>query len=128
MPFPVIEKPGRKIFNRYPVHTGESGRAEQQLKAAFSGSGVKVMAGPFITVATVTASSARSGRLHRHHGALVENMEGAGAAHVAALYDIPFVEIRSVSNRVGDRDKRRWDLPLAFKNCARAVRAVLEQS
>jgi futalosine hydrolase len=113
--FPVIEKPGRKIFNRYPVNLGESRRAEKQLKAAFSGFNVNVMAGPFITVATVTTSSTRSGVLHRNYGALVENMEGAGAAHVAALYDIPFIEIRAVSNRVGVRDKNRWDLPLSFQ-------------
>jgi len=128
LPFPVIAKRGREIFNRYPVDAGESRRAVKQVTAAFAGSGANVLTGPFITVATVTATSARSRRLHRQHGALKENMEGAGAAHVAALYDIPFIEIRAVSNRVGDRDKGRWDLPLAFKNCARAVRVYLANS
>ncbi len=126
LPFPVIEKQGRKIFNRYPVDPGESRRAEKQLKAAFSSSDVNVMAGPFVTAATVTASAARSRYLYRHHGALVENMEGAGAAHVAALYEIPFIEIRAISNQVGDRDKRRWDLPLSFQRCSQAVRSFLE--
>ena len=91
-----------------------------------TGTGINVFKGAFITVATVTASAARARRLHRHCGALLENMEGAGSAHVAALYAIPFLEIRAVSNRVGDRDKRRWDLPLAFRRCARAVRLYLE--
>jgi len=126
LPFPVIAKPGREVYNRYPVDAGESRRAEKQLQAAFAGSGVQVMRGPFVTVATVTASSARSGLLHRQHGALVENMEGAGAVHVAALYGIPFIEIRAVSNRVGVRDKSRWDLPLAFRRCAQAVGAFLK--
>jgi len=124
--FPVIRKSGQEIFNCYPVHAPERDCALKSLRGALSGSDVTVLSGPFITVATVTASVARSGYLYRHHGALVENMEGAGAAHVAALYDIPFLEIRAVSNRVGDRDKTRWDLPLAFRNCARAVGAYLE--
>jgi futalosine hydrolase len=124
--FPMIKKPGREIFNCYPVDAREHGRAVKGLKAALAGSGVNVFSGPFITVATVTASVTRARHLHQHHGALVENMEGAGAAHVAALYEIPFIEIRAVSNQVGDRDKNRWDLPLAFKNCAQAVRVYLE--
>jgi futalosine hydrolase len=124
--FPVIKKPGREIFNCYPVDAREHGRAVKGLKVALAGSGVNVFSGPFITGATVTASATRSRHLHQHHGALVENMEGAGAAHVAALYDIPFLEIRAVSNRVGDRDKSRWDLPLAFRRCSQAVKAFLE--
>ncbi len=88
--FPVIKKPGREIFNCYPVDANESRHAENYLKAALAGSDVNVKRGPFVTIATVTASIARSEYLYRHHGAVVENMEGAGAAHVAALYNIPF--------------------------------------
>ncbi|MCP3952996.1 MAG: futalosine hydrolase [Desulfobacterales bacterium] len=124
--FPVIKRPGREIFNCYPVDVPASSRALQSIEAALSVSAVNVLSGPFITVATVTASIARSGYLYRHHGALVENMEGAGAAHTAALYNLPFVEIRAVSNRVGDRDKSKWDLPLAFQRCAQAVQTFLE--
>ena len=126
LPFPVIKKTGQAIFNRYPVDTGASRHAEKILKATLAGSAVQVRRGPFITVATVTASTARSGTLYRNHGALVENMEGVGAAHVAVLYDIPFIEIRAVSNRVGDRDKSRWDLPRSFRRCSQAVRLYLE--
>lgn len=79
-----------------------------------------------MTVSTITATVTRSNQLHRHFGAVIENMEGAGAAHVAIHYGLPFLEIRAVSNRVGDRDKRRWDLPLSFRACAQAVRTYLE--
>lgn len=124
--FPVIRKSGQDIFNSYPVDAQERDSALESLKGALSGSDVSVLSGPFITVATVTASVARSGYWYHHHGALVENMEGAGAAHVAAIYDIPFLEIRAVSNRVGDRDKNRWDLPLSFRRCSQAVKSYLE--
>ncbi len=124
--FPVIKKPGREIFNCYPVDEWECCRAVKELKADLTGSDANVFWGPFITVATITASYARSACLYRQYGALVENMEGAGAAHVAALYEIPFIEIRAISNQVGDRDKSRWDLPLSFQRCSQAVRSFLE--
>jgi futalosine hydrolase len=45
----------------------------------------------------------------------MEAMEGAASAHVAALYHIPMVEVRSASNFVGERDKSKWDLDLAIE-------------
>ena len=41
---------------------------------------------------------------------LVESMEGAAAAHVCALYGVPFLEVRGISNLVGDRDRAAWDV------------------
>ena len=128
LPFPVIRKPGKEIFNCYPVDKEEFNSAVKSLKTGLAGSDATVFSGPFITVATVTASFGRSGDLHRRHGAIVENMEGSGAAHVAALYDIPFLEIRAVSNRVGVRDKSKWDLPLSFQRCSQAVMLYLMNS
>jgi len=125
LPFPVIQKPGQAIFNQYPVAVDISDQALRALNAASAAVGVPVHGGPFVTVATVTTTAARTAWLHGHFGALIENMEGAGAAHVALLYDLPFLEIRAVSNLVGDRDKRRWDLPLSFKHSAQAVQWYL---
>lgn len=128
LPFPVIRKPGKEIFNCYPVDKEAFNSAVKSLKTGLAGSDATVVTGPFITVATVTASFGRAGDLHRRHGAIVENMEGSGAAHVAALYDIPFLEIRAVSNKVGARDKRKWDLPLSFQRCSQAVMLYLMNS
>ena len=43
-------------------------------------------------------------------GALVESMEGAAFHYVALQEDIPFVQVRSPSNYVGERDKSKWKL------------------
>ncbi len=43
----------------------------------------------------------------------MEAMEGAAALHVATLYHVPIIEIRAASNFVGERDKDKWDFPLA---------------
>jgi futalosine hydrolase len=57
----------------------------------------------------------------------MESMEGAAAAHVAALYQVPMVEIRAASNRVGDRDKTRWDIPAAVQTVADICDTLLDK-
>lgn len=48
--------------------------------------------------------------------AAVESMEGAAFFYACILSDIPAVQIRSVSNIVGERDKSKWAISLAVKN------------
>ena len=77
-------------------------------------------AGPFLTLSTVTGVRARGDELHRRFGALCESMEGAAAAHVCALHDVPFLEVRGVSNLVEDRNRTTWKIAEA----AAAAQAV----
>jgi futalosine hydrolase len=52
-------------------------------------------------------------------------MEGAAAAHVCALYDLPFLELRGISNLVEDRDREKWRLAEAAEAAqAAALRVV----
>jgi futalosine hydrolase len=46
---------------------------------------------------------------------VVESMEGAALHYVCLMEKIPFLQIRSVSNMIGDRDKSRWKLKEAVK-------------
>jgi futalosine hydrolase len=46
----------------------------------------------------------------------VESMEGAAFLFACLSEHIPCLQIRSVSNRVEERDKSRWRLELALKN------------
>jgi futalosine hydrolase len=55
-------------------------------------------------------------------------MEGAAAAHVSRLYEVPFLEIRGISNLVEDRRTEDWDLPLAATNAQRAGMELLCRS
>lgn len=64
-------------------------------------------------VATVSACSgtdAAARAVAERTGARVEAMEGAAAGMVAALLNVPFVEIRVVSNTTGDRGSQVWEL------------------
>ncbi|MFD7105873.1 futalosine hydrolase [Streptomyces celluloflavus] len=67
------------------------------------------LAGPVLTVSTVTGSAGRAAQLAaRHPGALAEAMEGFGVAEAAAAHGVPVLEIRTVSNAVGPRDRAAW--------------------
>jgi futalosine hydrolase len=65
--------------------------------------------GPLLTVSTVTGTAGRATELSgRHPGAVAEAMEGFGVAEAAAARGVPVLEIRTVSNAVGPRDRAAW--------------------
>lgn len=43
-----------------------------------------------------------------------ESMEGAALHYVALMEKIPFVQLRSVSNYMGERDKKKWKIKEAI--------------
>jgi futalosine hydrolase len=43
-------------------------------------------------------------------------MEGAALHYVCLMEKIPFIQIRTVSNVTGDRDKNKWKLKEAREN------------
>jgi len=122
LPFPVGRYGGTPVWNRYPTDSALSRRVREILKGAFSGEDIAVVSGPFLTVSTITATDRRASWYYDIHRSCMESMEGAGAAHVALHYGLPFIEVRSASNLTGKRDRSRWDLPLA---CERSTRAML---
>ena len=67
--------------------------------------------GPFVTVSQCSGVQAVGDALHARFNALCESMEGAAAAHICTLYDVPFLEVRGISNLVEDRQPARWDIP-----------------
>jgi futalosine hydrolase len=86
--------------------------------------------GTVLTVSTVTGTAARAAELReRHPGAAVEAMEGFGVAEAAALFGLPVLEIRAVSNAVGPRDRDAWrigDALAALSDAFGKLRPVLE--
>nr|NJM04329.1 hypothetical protein [Desulfobacula sp.] len=54
----------------------------------------------------------------------MEAMEGAASAHIAALYRVPFLEVRAASNVAGERDKGKWDPERAAKHLEEACAII----
>ncbi len=127
LPFSILSRRGRKFKNSYPADWEYIKIAWKILKPECEKEKINLKMGPFITVSTITATKTRVKHLYAAFRPLMESMEGSAAAHIALYYDIPFLEIRAASNMAGQRDKKKWNLPLAFDRCAGAVCCLLEK-
>ena len=109
-------------FNNFPLDAHLVARA-----AAVCGPLV-ARTGRFLTLSRVTGVRALGDALHARFGALCESMEGAAAAHVCALHDVPFLEVRGISNLVEDRDRSKWRIKEAADAAQLVVRHLLEHA
>lgn len=50
------------------------------------------------------------------YDAAVESMEGAALHYVCIQKNIPFLQIRGISNKVGERDKSKWNFKKAIQS------------
>jgi len=69
-----------------------------------------------ITVNTVSADFNRNRMLEQKYKADIETMESAAYFMVCTYENIPFIALRAISNRVGERDKSKWNIALAVHN------------
>ena len=117
---PLLDQGDLRHFNEFPIAPPRLAAAFGALRAA----GIVSIAGTFVTVSCCSGTAARGEELARRFDAVCESMEGAAYAHVAALYGLPFLELRGISNLVEDRDLSRWRLRDAARAAANAI-AVL---
>lgn len=123
---PVLKK-DRDYYNAFPLCPDRVARAEAVLRdIPWNGPAPALHAGPFVTVQQCSGRADAGNALAARFNAICENMEGAAAAHLCALYGVPFLELRGISNRVEDRNTDAWDLPLAAKRAQQAARALVE--
>jgi len=71
---------------------------------------------PQVSAVTVNEISTNKKRiaLLKERGAVLESMEGAALHYVAKLEKIPFLQMRAVSNYVGERNKEKWDFKMSL--------------
>lgn len=89
--------------------------ADPALLAAVRAGLPQAVVGDVLTVNTVTGSDATAER-HRkaYPDAVAEAMEGHGVGLAAARAAVPFLEVRTIANPVGPRDRAAWRLDAAF--------------
>lgn len=80
------------------------------------------------TVSTCSGTDALSLQRVRRYRARVETMEGAALAHCCWVHNIPWVQLRVISNRCGDRAKANWDLPLSLSVLRSSLKQIVERS
>lgn len=86
------------------------------LATRLGAAGLAVSTGPVLTVATATGTAETAAALAaRVPGAVAEAMEGYGVAAAAAIFGLPVLELRAISNAVGPRDRAAWRIGEALE-------------
>ncbi len=115
---------------------GEGGYAVGNLehRARLASGPYRLLAGDILTLSCMTGTDARAAELAaRYPRAVAEAMEGYGVIEATRRSfertgrDIPFTEIRAISNIIGRRDRSTWNIPLAFGALADAMSTLLNE-
>jgi futalosine hydrolase len=100
-------------------------RVDQRLLTALREALPGAVVGDVLTVNTVTGTKQRLADLmQRHPAAVAEAMEGYGVACAAAQAQVPFAELRTVSNPVGPRDRAAWRIGDALQALTKAAQML----
>ena len=83
--------------------------------------------GNFVTVSQCSGTLNSGTLMKKRFNGLCENMEGAAVAHICAIYGVPMVEVRGISNMIEDRDMKRWDIEAATSNCNKVVMELVRR-
>ena len=104
-----------------PVDPALAERSATRLREA----GLPVVLGPVLSVSTVTGTAERAAELAARWPAVAEAMEGRAVGEAAAPYAVPVLEVRTVSNAVGPRDKPAWKVAEALERLGDAAAVLL---
>ncbi len=69
-----------------------------------------------VTVNQVSTGTDRIQQVVKKYNPVTESMEGAALHYICREANIPFLQIRAISNYVGERDKRHWKIKEAIDN------------
>lgn len=80
-----------------------------------------------VTVNTITDDKLKIKQLQQKFSADIETMEGAALHYICLHKKIPFLQIRGISNEVGERDKSKWNIKDSLQQVAVAVNKILKE-
>jgi futalosine hydrolase len=69
-----------------------------------------------VTVNTISTEKKQIELLSGRYKAVLESMEGASLHYIGRDLTAPFIQLRAVSNYVGERDKSKWKIQEAIYN------------
>ena len=123
----VMEKEGfSSLFNLGHVQLNEAPWTNGKLSNNISilkKTGLTIVDG--VTINEITTNSERINLYKEKVKANIETMEGAALHYVCLSEKIPFLQLRAVSNFVGERDKNKWALREAIANLNIELQKIL---
>ncbi len=80
-----------------------------------------------VTVNKVSDSNLQTQQLVKAFNPDIETMEGAALHYICLQESIPFIQIRALSNYVGERDKTKWKTMEAIENLNTTLQKLISQ-
>lgn len=83
---------------------------------------------PFVRGATINCISSTPEQVQmvkRKYDPVIESMEGAALHYTCLMENIPFIQLRAVSNFAGERDKNNWKMKESISILNEKLRRIL---
>lgn len=113
-------EPGKETGNVVPI-TPLHEYSPRDLSNLAAYSRHRLKRGTLCTVSTCSGTDRRAAEVAERWGPLAESMEGAALAFAALRFNLPFLEVRGISNIAGDRKREGWDVGIAAAHAAAAA-------
>lgn len=79
-----------------------------------------------ISVNEITTQPQKVSFYKKRFNPLIESMEGAALHYVALQEGIPFIQLRSTSNYIAERNKKNWNMPAAIHSLNQSLLDLLQ--
>lgn len=122
---PYLIKGSRYFYNCFPMSKRLNSLLARCILSLLPNCNIKI--GPFLTTDATTGDIQRLSVLRQRFFGVCENMEGAAVAQVCTIYGIPCLELRCISNLVGNYDRESWEITWAAEACQKLVLNLLER-
>jgi futalosine hydrolase len=80
-----------------------------------------------LTINQISTDAKHIDRLLVKYGCEIESMEGAAFHYVCLHEQVPFIQIRAISNVVGERNKNNWKLKDAINNLNEKLITIIKE-
>jgi len=80
-----------------------------------------------VTVNTISTEKSKIELYSGRYKATLESMEGAALHYIGRDLHAPFIQLRAVSNYIGERNKAKWKMQEAIYNLNEALLKLLDE-
>ena len=98
-------------YNQFPFTKGWLSNPHTNL---LKKSGLKIVNG--VSVNQISTSGSMIDFYRKTFDPIAESMEGAALHYVCLMEKIPFIQLRSISNYIGERNKKNWNMTDSILN------------
>jgi len=106
--------------NQYPYQNGWLNNPHKEI---IKKSGMKIVKG--ISVNQISTSKQTIRFYREMFNPVTESMEGSALHYICLMEKIPFLQIRSISNMIGERNKKKWNMNDSVLNLNKSLMTII---